>query len=385
MASLLQRLSIPTILAVDIKQDTAKPQTNAIFVVEPLFFLSREYLVTPEKNMRLLTAYKQFIVDVAQELLRWKAGWTPHLHVDPIRLDDMAENVITLEVNLAKAVTPETTISNVKTFYEIHQLQTETDLRWTNSNPQNTLTWKLFLDLVFQGSDVTIGSHEKILVHDMAYIQGLVEVLDRTPTETLANYVLWRLMEKFTTGSTKTLRKLHAKFYQDMYGEQRLMDRNSTCAMAVNNKFAIAIGSEFIKDSFESSLKREVEALAASVKVRMEELLGRQSFIPHILQLAIRRKLTSIKLCVGYPRSFSNLSHVTQFYEDLEISEVSFIENGSYVQKYMDMATWLYVKSLSVLRQPFDTECWGGNYWSFIGEAYAYYDTARNSISMWQL
>ncbi|CAL8073610.1 unnamed protein product [Orchesella dallaii] len=377
VVAILQRLSIPTLLSIEIKQDTAKPQSNALFVVEPMFFLSKEYLITPEKSIRLLTAYKQFIVDVAHELLRWKAQKLPGLVVQNLRLEDMAENIITLEVGLAKLVTPERTIANIETYWEVQQLQDETDKQWTNSNPQNKLIWKDFLDLVFEGSEVNITTHEKILIHDLPYVHGLVKLLDKTPTETVANYILWRLMVKFTTGSTKTLRKIHAKFYQDLYGEQKLMDRNSTCSMVINTKFAIAVGAEFVKDSFESSLKREVETLAANVKVRMEELLGRQSFIPHILQLAIRRKLASIKLCVGYPRSFSNSTYVADFYEDLVI-----LENATYIEKYMSITTWLFLKSLPVLRHPFDTECWGGNYWSFIGEAYAYYDTARNSINL---
>lgn len=385
VTSMLQRLSISTIVALEIKQDTARPAENALFVVEPLFFLSREYLVQPQKYTRLLTAYKRFVVDVALELLEWRKQEEilnlGEMKVDNLRLEDMAETMIAFEVSLAKLVTPETTITSVETFWDLDHLQKETDSEWTNIQPLNKLDWRIFLNLVVNGSDVKIEQNEKILVHDLPYIKGLVKLLDRTPTETLANYLIWRLMAKFTTGSTKKLRQIHGRFYQDLYGEQKLMDRNNTCAMVINSKFTIAIGSEFVKDSFEGGLKREVEILAANVKVRMEELLGKQSFIPHLLQLAIRRKLASIKLCVGFPRSFSNDTYVERFYEDLDLGDEATRRNETYIQRYVKVTTWLFMKGLQVLRQPFDVECWGGNYWSFIGEAYAYYDTARNSIS----
>jgi len=216
-------------------------------------------MITPEKSIRLLTAYKQFIVDVANELLRWKATKLPGLVVDNNRLEDMANNIISLEVGLAKLVTPETAVVPVESFRGVEQLQIDTDEHCTNSMAQNKLIWKDYLDLVLEGSRVNITRREEIHVHDLPFIHGLVKLLDSTPTETVANYILWRLLSKFTTGTTKALRKIHGKFYQDLYGEQKLiMDRNSTCSMVINSKFAIAIGAEFVKDSFESSLKREV-------------------------------------------------------------------------------------------------------------------------------
>lgn len=66
---------------------------------------------------------------------------------------------------------------------------------------------------------------ERIVVQDVSYIRGLSPLLANTPTTTLTNYLMWRLLVTFTSGTTHKLRKLNFNFYNMVYGMKRIPPR----------------------------------------------------------------------------------------------------------------------------------------------------------------
>ncbi|OXA38981.1 endothelin-converting enzyme homolog [Folsomia candida] len=371
----LQRMSCSSILSLEVKQHPVHSLQNVIYLIHPKFFIAREYLLNPTKYPKIFTAYKTFIVALAAEFVKFGDGaldWE-QLHAD-------AENMIEFESALAKLATDEVESTRPvrKAQYSIHKLQRETDLLTPKSAAYpNQLNWKKYLGHVFVSSGMNFTDEERIVVQDVSYIRGLSPLLANTPTTTLTNYLMWRLLVTFTSGTTHKLRKLNFNFYNMVYGMKRIPPRASTCATVVKDTFALAIGMKIVRGLTDISSKKEVEEMVDNVRIAMERLLNNKQLGPVIFPLGISRKLSTLKHCIGYPSSFHNVTAIDQFYESLRFNN----ESEIYLKKYVRLRFWLYDKTLTTLREPFDSDCWSGTSWANIGEAYAYYDTARNSIN----
>lgn len=94
-------------------------------VIQPKFFLSKEYLISPDKHARVLTAYKEFIIGLAKEFATYGGGT-----VDSELLASQADEIIKFESSLAKLASQDDEPGRLvrKAQYPIHKLQRETDL-----------------------------------------------------------------------------------------------------------------------------------------------------------------------------------------------------------------------------------------------------------------
>lgn len=99
------------------------------------------------------------------------------------RQNDMTDQLVVFEVNLAKRVTIETSVGSVETLYQISTVQEETLKNWTNLQPLEALNWSEILNGVFNGSGIEVKTSENILAHDIPYYQHQVKLLDSTPNE----------------------------------------------------------------------------------------------------------------------------------------------------------------------------------------------------------
>jgi len=348
------------ILSVYVSADLKNTTKSVIYLDQPGFGLPRGVLITPENYTALITAYENYIVEVATEL---GTGQTE------AQLRASARAIINLEVAMAKISSSDEArydMDRIYNPYVLSQYQEITD----GIDSQFSISWKSYLDEVFSSSGVTISDSEAIVVHELEYIQNLIPILKDTEDDTVANYIVWRLVSGLVPDTNAAMRNITFKFQQALTGATVPSTRDVTCANAANGVFGMAIGVKYIEAVFDKDAKAEVDEMVENLRVSFKQMVTVAEWMENVTKTEAIAKADAIRSFMAYPEWLDNKTAVEEFYGGLELGD-------SYFRSQLSLALYRMDKGLRGLREPTNRDEWI----MYPGVVNAAYSPELNSIT----
>ncbi|PSN53055.1 hypothetical protein C0J52_03948 [Blattella germanica] len=249
---------------------------------------TRDYFLQPS-NIKYLEAYKNYLIKVSTLL-----------GAPLFNATKQAEEIVDFETKLAKITSSPDERRNVS---ELYQRMTVGELK--QYIPQ--IDWNQYLSIILARP---VNFSEPVVIFALDYIQDLVTLIGKTPSRTVANYLLWRFIRHRVNNLDDRFQDAKQKFYYILFGREQSPSRWKNCVVQT------ILMTEEIMQSF-------------------QELLIGTTWIDKETKELAAQKVDAMSLRIGYPDYILNSELLNERYENLEIHPEKFFENTLNILKHV--------------------------------------------------
>ncbi|XP_014638623.1 PREDICTED: endothelin-converting enzyme 2 isoform X3 [Ceratotherium simum simum] len=292
-----------------ISADSKSSNSNVIQVDQSgLFLPSRDYYLNRTANEKVLTAY----LDYMEELGMLLGG-------RPASTREQMRQVLELETELANITVPQDQRRDEEKIYHkmsIGELQALAPL----------IDWLEFLSFLL--SPLELGDSEPVVVYGTDYLQQVSELINRTEPSVLNNYLIWNLVQKTTSSLDRRFESAQEKLLETLYGTKKsCTPRWQTCISNTDDALGFALGSLFVKATFDRQSKEIAEGMISEIRTSFEDALGQLVWMDEKTRQAAKEKAEAIYDMIGFPDFILEPKELDDVYDGYEVSEDSFFQN----------------------------------------------------------
>ncbi|XP_012312788.1 endothelin-converting enzyme 2 isoform X1 [Aotus nancymaae] len=292
-----------------VSADSKSSNSNVIQVDQSgLFLPSRDYYLNRTANEKVLTAY----LDYMEELGVLLGG-------RPTSTREQMHQVLELEIQLANITVPQDQRRDEEKIYHkmsISELQALAP----------SVDWLEFLSFLL--SPLELSDSEPVVVYGMDYLQQVSELINRTEPSILNNYLIWNLVQKTTSSLDRRFESAQEKLLETLYGTKKsCVPRWQTCIANTDDALGFALGSLFVKATFDRQSKEIAEGMISEIRTAFEEALGQLVWMDEKTRQAAKEKADAIYDMIGFPDFILEPKELDDVYDGYEVSEDSFFQN----------------------------------------------------------
>ncbi|XP_055977341.1 endothelin-converting enzyme 2 isoform X1 [Sorex fumeus] len=292
-----------------VSADLKSSNNNVIQVDQSgLFLPSRDYYLNRTANEKVLTAYLDYMEELGL-LLGGRAAATR----------EQMQKVLELEVQLAHITVPQDERRDEEKLYHkmsVAELQALAP----------SVDWLEFLSFLL--SPLELSDSEPVVVYGTDYLQQMSELINRTEPSILNNYLIWNLVQKTTSSLDRRFESAQEKLLETLYGTKKsCTPRWQTCISNTDDALGFALGSLFVKATFDRQSKEIAEGMISEIRMAFEEALGQLVWMDEQTRLAAKEKADAIYDMIGFPDFILEPKELDDVYDGYEVSEDSFFQN----------------------------------------------------------
>ncbi|XP_033618492.1 EEF1AKMT4-ECE2 readthrough transcript protein isoform X2 [Fukomys damarensis] len=295
--------------AVYISADSKSSNSNVIQVDQSgLFLPSRDYYLNTTANEKVLTAY----LDYMEELGLLLGGCLASTR-------EQMRQVLELETQLANITVPQDQRRDEEKIYHkmsISELQALAP----------AVNWLEFLSFLL--SPLELSDSEPVVVYGMDYLQQVSDLINSTEPSVLNNYLIWNLVQKTAASLDRRFESAQEKLLETLYGTKKsCTPRWQTCISNTDDALGFALGSLFVKATFDRQSKEIAEGMISEIRSAFEEALDQLVWMDEKTRQAAKEKADAIYDMIGFPDFILEPKELDDVYDGYEVSEESFFQN----------------------------------------------------------
>ncbi|XP_045497188.1 neprilysin-4-like [Colias croceus] len=309
---------------------------------------TRDYFLQGS-NRVYLEAYKTYLIKIAT-LLGGKPGY----------VKASADKLIDFEIKLAKITSAPEDRRNVSELYR----------RMTLAKLQTLVPevdWKRYLCIVMNR---TVHSEETVVLFALNYVRHLVQLIETTDPNTLANYLLWRFVRHRVNNLDDRFQSVKQQFYFILFGREQSPPRWKNCISQVNSNMGMALGSMFVRKYFDEMSKNDTLTMTREIQQSFRDLLHMTNWIDDETKKLAAHKVDSMMLRIGYPDFILDKIELDERYKEVRIHPDKYFEN------ILNILQHLTKMEQSRIGQPVNKTLWN----TAPAVVNAYYSRNKNQI-----
>ncbi|KAK6643987.1 hypothetical protein RUM43_000252 [Polyplax serrata] len=319
-----RRLAINTILMVYVDVDKKNTSRNVVIVDEPTLALPRYLLTFSESGY--VEPYITFISESARLVARARGDV-----IYPFNMYTQSFNLIKFEIELAKIMRKEEDKRNANDLYDlvtVKELQEWTDRRILY-HPSSKIDWKslitsqLGLSLASGETEGDITGDTPVVVTHWAFLENLMNLIDKTSPRVLANYILWRVVNKFSRDLNKQMTNLNFQFKKELSSVTEDYPRWYDCVMT-SGYLSFAVGYMYVKRHFDDKSKTKAIEMVEDIRSAFKDELAEVPWMDAETKKEAMEKADFMNHFIGYPNWYENITFLEEYYKGVEICDEHF-------------------------------------------------------------
>ncbi|XP_074621109.1 endothelin-converting enzyme homolog [Acropora palmata] len=317
------------LFSVHISDDPLNNTRHIIEVDQSGPSLSREVYFDSPKIMK---AYKQFIIDVGK-LLGGDSDMAKR-----------AEDIIEFERKLAKVSVPDA--DKTESWFNrmtIDKLQKEAP----------GYPWMHHLSSIF--SEETLTEDEEIIIPALSYLQNMSKIIRQTPKRTLANYIVWNVIQDEVSFLSKPYRDARTKYRERVLGSKGQKKRWKTCVTFTNELLGDILGSAYVEHHFSKESKKMAEEMIVEVRSAFKDNVNAIPWMDNVTKTAVMDKADAMRDEVGFPHYLVDKKKFKKRFKKYDHVD---IRNNSLFHNRISILKMAHERMLGKLRKPVDKEEW---------------------------
>ncbi|XP_038075378.1 membrane metallo-endopeptidase-like 1 [Patiria miniata] len=332
------------------------PQNNDmhIYIIDqPQTLLGREDFRVANFSHKNVVAYREYMEAVALELSLASEDEVHHQVLDMLHLESKLINIQIPRGPKKEAL-------------KRYEKLTIVDLqKWI---PQ--FNWSRYF-----GAIVTPNFNETELLgtYGLEYLKRLGTVIQETPTRTIANLLMWRLVHDSIDLLGRKSRKLREEFSYQVQGEHGEAPRWKHCVDLTSGSMSSAMSAMFIQKYFDQQSKAMALEMIHQIRGVVLDTLNGTKWMDEPTKAKAIEKLYAIREQVGFDDGLFNYTALQEEYKDMVTYREHHFENVFETLKN-------YVRfSLRRFRRPVNIYRWANRYQPY--QANAAYQYPLNQIT----
>ncbi|CAG7815311.1 unnamed protein product, partial [Allacma fusca] len=218
---------------------------------------------------------------------------------------------------------------------------------------------EILLRLVGKGKRV--DPNQKIIVLQTDYFEKLQELLKVTPTETIANYVHWRMTSELLSETTDRMREIQFEYLRDAFGQKTPSLRQELCGDIggrTNNGqrysyWGYAMANAYSKKYLPNEHLEEVNSTFQLVHSTLSDWF--ESELQGNTRRMASQILASIGTDMGVPDWVKNETMLDIFYNELNLA------GQNHFQDHLTFREWQFDKEMFKFFTESDRQLWTDN------------------------
>ncbi|XP_028320046.1 endothelin-converting enzyme 2b isoform X2 [Gouania willdenowi] len=295
--------------SVRVSTDPKNSNSNVIQVDQSGISLpSRDYYLNKTSNEKVLVAYLDYMVELGT-LLGGERGAT--------RL--LMQQILDFETSLANITVPQDQLRDEEKIY--HKV-TIAELQLLAPS----VDWLDFLSSSL--SPLELNDTEPVVVFAKEYLQHVSELINRTERSLLNNYMMWTLVQKSVNSLDQRFENAQDKLLESLYGTKKsCTPRWQTCIGNTDDTLGFALGSLFVKATFDKHSKEIAEGMINQIRSAFKDSLDRLTWMDEQTRERAKEKADAIYDMIGFPEFILDSKELDDVYDGYDVSEDSFFQN----------------------------------------------------------
>ncbi|XP_032659785.2 endothelin-converting enzyme 2 isoform X2 [Chelonoidis abingdonii] len=289
--------------------DSKSSNSNVIQVDQSgLFLPSRDYYLNKTANEKVLAAYLDYMMELGMLL----GG-------EKVSTQEQMEQVLAFETLLANITVPQDERRDDEKIYHkmsIAELQALAP----------AINWLDYM--IYALAPLELSEAEPVVVFGREYLQQVSELINSTDRSILNNYMIWNLVQKTASSLDQRFETAQEKLLETLYGTKKsCTPRWQTCISNTDDTLGFALGSLFVKATFDRDSKEIAEEMISEIRTAFEESLDQLDWMDTMTRQAAKEKADTIYDMIGFPDFILDNKELDDVYDGYEVSEDSFFQN----------------------------------------------------------
>ncbi|XP_063001348.1 endothelin-converting enzyme 1 isoform X2 [Elgaria multicarinata webbii] len=313
---------------------------------------SRDYYLNKTQNEKVLTAYLDFMVQLAILV----GGQ------DEPEVRRQMQQILDFETALANVTIPQEKRRDEELIYhkmpagELKSLAPAVD-------------WMPLLNAIFH--PVEINESEPVVVYAKEYLEQVSSLILSTDRQVLHNHMVWHLVRKGAAFLDQRFQDADEKFLEILYGSKKTcLPRWKYCITDTDNNLGFALGAMFVKATFAEDSKTIAEEMISEIKMAFEESLASLQWMDEETRWSAREKADAIYDMIGYPKFIMDPKELDKVFNDYDAVPDLYYEN---VMQFFNFSAHV---AADQLRKPPSRDQWSMT----PPTVNAYYSPTKNEI-----
>lgn len=357
LAMMRRKLAIGPLFTVFVGPDQRNSTTNTIqFRPIALLGISRRRLTsntTYGKKGR--EVYKQFMLNLTKAL-----GANNDSYNDII-------GVINFEIKLAQVMP-----TGQQAYDDEHLYKKLTVKELNEYTGTERMNWKEFLEqLLFPITGIHITDKQEVVVYGVDYLRNITALLKETSNKTIANYMMWRLVDSSYLRLGNEFEEIFKNFYITLDNYWASTPRDELCVQLMREKyFGMPLSRTYVDKFFSGDSKKFARELADGVRDAFQQNIRELDWMDDKTKTVAIQKAEMMVENIGFPDYLMDDKLLDDKYKDVTCNQSTYFEN----ELSLDEA--LGKRELAVFGKPVDETQWALSPISIN----AYYDMLANKM-----
>ncbi|XP_048241365.1 endothelin-converting enzyme homolog isoform X1 [Haliotis rufescens] len=269
---------------------------------------SRDYYLKPRGDNHIMV-YQNLATEVAVLF-----------GADRTQAEQQMKDMVDFEITIANLTVAQAERRNMDKLY--HRMSVS---ELTASIPG--FDWLGYLKGVFEPFNQTITASEQVVVYTPDYIKNMLQVIKKTPSKTVVNYLMWRIMMNRVNNLDERIRDIQRDYNKVIFGTKRMPPKWRMCVDYVNNNMGDAVGRLFIDNYFDRKAKQNAVTMIRYLRDSFENLLRKATWMDEQTRKYALHKAEAILEEIGYPDNMLNDTILNDEYGDVDFNETTYFEN----------------------------------------------------------
>lgn len=135
-----------------------------------------------------------------------------------------------------------------------------------NELTSNRVDWLNLTNRIFQSfnSSIRLSSDDLLIVEDIPYYKGVIQLLQNTSTRVIANYLGWMVAESVGYFTVSEFRNNEFEFDKVVEGVEEETELWRRCVSYLETALQYAVGRKYVDENFTKKDKEEVSFFVIS-------------------------------------------------------------------------------------------------------------------------
>ncbi|XP_023247180.1 endothelin-converting enzyme homolog [Copidosoma floridanum] len=215
-----------------------------------------------------------------------------------------------------------------------------------------------------------VSADDVVDVSTVGYFTKLMQLLHKTPLQTIVNYLHWRFVSQFLPYTSSNLRNFYFGMQNFMEDPIKNTPRWRLCGFepsfdpVISFVFANAFITEEVENCANEVLKNVKQATVRTIRSSV--------LLSDVEKLRAENKVSAMNFVLGIPESLKNFSVISDYYKELSISE-------DYFENLLILRHFYKMKEFEVIKTPHYVPTSNKNFFkittiSSIGSAYEFFE-----------
>lgn len=184
-------------------------------------------------------------------------------------------------------------------------------------------------------SPLSVDGNEVVVVKVPSYFKQLGLLLRNTPKRTIANYLMWRVIESSSSFLSNDIHNSPETKRNECIGIIRGNRKiDDDIIERTNEAISIAVGAVYVRKYFRQDSKTVAMEMVNGIRKQLERILNGVDWMDDETRNSALNKLKAMSTHIGYPDELLDNAKIEEYYKNLEIDENNYFESILNISKF---------------------------------------------------